>query len=131
MKAIDLFEKQEELRSRISKEVRQGLKKFKGGQLNCLEQALNLDKGCLNKVRNNKSHVDIDLFEIVGASLGISVFDIFGKPKWTKEARSFWEKEREGDTMYLAAGCNGGHQKISKVPLNIYVTLRAVQELRV
>ena len=134
MKAIDLFDGGESgIRKRITEAVRKRLKEAELDDLALLEEASHLKNGILVDLRENGDQVDFALFEKVGSAFGVSQFEVFGKPRWKgkdkKAIKEHWEKERKSNRLVATAFCGGGSDQIN-IPLDMYVTLRAIQEMR-
>ncbi len=131
--AVDLFGGEGKLKDKIANEVSRQLKKIKPDQLDYqlgqLEETLHLEEGILENLLNNGDTVEMDVFMKISTPLGISVFDVFGKPNWNKESRKLWNNERQKKPMFVTAFCNGGGKKPSQIPLDMYVTFRALQAL--
>ena len=132
MRAVDLFGGENKIEEQIAGLVRKKLRKLKGSTRELLEEALYLKKGTLCELDINGDKIDISLFEVIGATLGISAFQAFGKPKWDGDIakKRFWKKEWKKKPMYRAAFCGTGRVSGSRIPLDMYVTFRAIQEMR-
>jgi len=130
MQAIDLFGGEETLRQVMTEAVCTQIGKISPKTRTCLELSLHLDRGTLTSLKKGRVEVDMRLFEKLAPCLGLSLFEVFGDPKWTTQAKKFWNVEMEKHPMVGAAFSNSGLPTVKKIPPGMYVTFRAVQELR-
>lgn len=134
MKAVDLFDGGESgIRKRITEAVKKRLLETELDDLALLEEASHLRNGILVDLRENGDQMDFSLFEKIGSSFGLTPFEVFGKPRWKgegkQELKAQWEEQRRTNRLVATAFCGGGSDQID-IPLDMYVTLRAIQEMR-
>ena len=129
MKAVDLFGGEQAIRDRMLKLMREHIATSTVRNLTLLEDSLYLERGTFVKQLEKKS-ADVELFKKVGSPLGVSVFTVFGKPEWCDEStKKYWEGEMKEKPIAPAAFCNGGQGQVD-MPLDMYVTFCALNELQ-
>jgi len=140
LKAKKLFGKDDKgIEEHFTKVVKERLRSVSPKDREILEKMLMLKEGLLSALSENGRKLDIGLFDKISNALGISLFEAFGKPHWPedetkkREALEYWRQKQKKEPIVPVAACGQdieSDQQEELVPLDVYVTFRAANELR-
>lgn len=133
MLALDLFGGKDKVVDQMTSLVQSALKKrhMSGNtDFDRFERFLSVQSGTLGDILWNKKRLNIDLFEKIGNTFGLSVFEAFGPPNWDKKTQTLWKKESKKKPIAAAGFAGSGNINDVEIPLRMYVTFKAIHELR-
>jgi hypothetical protein len=130
--AIDLFGGDKVARQKMTRAVRDALKRFMLDELREMEQAYRLKPSTLvnlSKGLGGEEMVDYPLFEALAPSFRLSIREVLGEPKFsTTDLQMEWEVEMRENPLRFAGGMNGGEPELP-LKLKSYLVARAIEEL--
>ena len=130
LRAIDLFGGETRVVRQMTDMIREGLASKTVKELGAMERLVHVAERTLVDVATSNRDVDYVLFETIAPLLKLSIHDVLGAPRFDAGEREVWEKEQQDSPMVVVGLMQGeGRSADVTVPLEMYVTLRAVEEL--
>jgi len=131
MEALELFGGKDRVMNRMNRVVCRKAMKTDERTAAILEEAFFLKRGAIKRLRANRKKADIYLFDKISCPLGITLTEAIGKPNLkSKAVRRWWEEHKRQNWIAKKKKTVSALSPDLDIPLEIYVTLKAAEELR-